>query len=81
MDKATRNTFLSICVTIILAVIAGWAQVNSRISVLEVQVQSDHELYQTNRDKADKDMEQVKGMLSQIQISIARLQDMKQDKR
>lgn len=81
MDKATRNTFLSICVTIILAVIAGWAQVNSRISVLEVQVQSDHELYQTNRDKADKDMEQVKGMLSQIQISIARLQDMKQDKK
>ena len=81
MDKATRNTFLSICVTIILAVIAGWAQVNSRISALEVQVQSDHELYQTNRDKADKDMEQVKGMLSQIQISIARLQDMKQDKK
>ena len=81
MDKATRNTFLSICATIILAVIAGWAQVNSRISVLEVQVQSDHELYQTNRDKADKDMEQVKGMLSQIQISIARLQDMKQDKK
>lgn len=81
MDKATRNTFFTICVTIILAIIAGWAQVNSRISVLEVQVQSDHELYQTNRDKADKDMEQVKTMLSQIQISIARLQDMKQDKK
>jgi Tfp pilus assembly protein PilO len=81
MDRGMRNTILSILATALIVIAGAWVQINSRISVLEVQVQSDHELYQTNRDKADKDMEQVKTMLSQIQISIARLQDMKQDKK
>lgn len=81
MDISLRNTLISVIVTILLVFIGAWIQLNSRISVLEIQVKSDHELFQTNSDKSDKDMKDVKSMLSDIQVSITHLQDIKQDKR
>lgn len=80
MDISLRNTLISVIVTILLVFIGAWIQLNSRISVLEIQVKSDHELFQTNSDKSDKDMEDVKSMLSDIKVSITHLQDIKQDK-
>lgn len=80
MDKSLRNTLLSVIVTIVLVFIGAWIQLNSRISVLEVQVKSDHELFQSNIDKSDKDMEDVKSMLSDIKVTVTHLQDIKQDK-
>lgn len=81
MDKSLRNTLISVIASIMLVFIGAWIQLNSRISVLEVQVNSDHELFQTNRDKSDKDMEDVKSMLSDIQVTVTHLQDIKQDKK
>ena len=80
MDKSLRNTLLSVIVTIVLVFIGAWIQLNSRISVLEVQVKSDHELFQSNIDKSNKDMEDVKSMLSDIKVTVIHLQDIKQDK-
>ena len=80
MDKSLRNTLISVIASIILVFVGAWIQLNSRISVLEVQVKSDHELFQSNIDKSDKDMEDVKSMLSDIKVTVIHLQDIKQDK-
>ena len=81
MDQSLRNTLISVIASIILVFVGAWIQLNSRISVLEIQVKSDHELFQTNIDKSNKDMEDVKSMLSDIKVTVTHLQDIKQDKK
>ena len=62
--------------------IAGaWVQINSRISVLEVQVQNDHDLFVTNQQKAEKDMCLLIDKINDIQLKVTRLSDTKADKK
>ena len=41
MDKGIRNTLLGVLGTVIIAFVGAWVQLNSRISILEVQVNND----------------------------------------
>jgi hypothetical protein len=52
-------TFIGVFATIVVAIIGGWIQINSRISVLEVEVRNDHESYAQNQKKLDELMEKV----------------------
>ena len=51
MNKNTLWTAIGTMVTVIAFVVGGWVQVNSRISVLEVQVQNDHEMFMSQSKK------------------------------
>lgn len=38
MDRGIRNTLLGVLGTVVVAFVGAWVQLNSRISILEVQV-------------------------------------------
>lgn len=80
MDKGIRNTALTILATIIISFVGAWIQINSRISVLEVQVQNDHDMFIVNQEKAQKDMQVLMNKINDIQIKVTQLSDLKQDK-
>ena len=80
MDKGIRNTALTILATIIISFVGAWIQINSRISVLEVQVQNDHGMFIVNQEKASKDMQVLMNKINDIQIKVTQLSDLKQDK-
>lgn len=76
MDKSLRNTFIGSIIAVIVTFIGAWIQLNSRISVLEIQVSNDHQaIINTNRNIDD-----VKKMQTEILIGIQHLQDVKKDK-
>ena len=81
MDKGIRNTILSILATALIVIAGAWIQINSRISVLEVQVQNDHDLFVTNQQKAEKDMCLLIDKINDIQLKVTRLSDTKADKK
>ncbi len=76
MDKTLRNTFITITVTIVIAFISAWIQLNSRIAVLEVQVNSN----QAAIMKTNQDIVEIKDMLYDIRIGVQHLNDTKEDK-
>lgn len=76
MDKTLRNTFVASVITIIIAFVGAWIQLNSRIAVLEVQVSNDH----ASILKTNQDIELMKDMLHDIKIGVQHLQDVKKDK-
>jgi len=80
MNNSIKTTVLTILATVILAFIGAWIQINSRISVLEVQVQSDHDLFIVNQEKAFKNMGVLMNKINDIQIKVTQLSDLKQDK-
>ena len=80
MDKGIRNTILSILATALIVIAGAWVQINSRISVLEVQVQNDHDMFIVNQEKASKDMQVLMNKINDIQIKVTQLSDLKQDK-
>ena len=81
MDRGIRNTILSILATALIVIAGAWVQINSRISVLEVQVQNDHDLFVTNQQKAEKDMCLLIDKINDIRLKVTRLSDTKADKK
>lgn len=64
---------VSVVSAIIVAAIMGWIQLNARISVLEVQVRNDRELYQRNAEKSDKQMTELINKINDIQMKVTEL--------
>lgn len=48
MDRTLRNTLIGAFITVLVAFVGAWIQLNSHISILEVQVQNDHNLFMDN---------------------------------
>lgn len=80
MDKGIRNTLLGVLGTVIIAFVGAWVQLNSRISILEVQVNNDHLLYNENNKKAQEDMKEIKDKLDEINVKVTHLNDVKMDR-
>lgn len=80
MDKTLRNTFIGSIVTILVAFIGAWIQLNSRIAVLEVQVKNDHETFQQSQRHNEENIKEIKTLLTQIQVGVQHLNDVKADK-
>lgn len=76
MDNSTRNVFIGALITVAMAVIGSWVQLNARIAVLEVQVQANRDMM----TKYDSDMSIIKNSLNDINVKLARLQEGKADK-
>lgn len=69
MEKTLRNTLIGAFVTVFIAFVGAWIQLNGRISVLEVQVQNDHNLFMDN----GHDMKEMKDKITDIQIKVTEL--------
>lgn len=69
MDKTLRNTFVGIVATIAIAVVSAWVQLNTRISVLEVQVDNDHAMF----IKSEKRMEELLDKVDIIKDEVTKL--------
>jgi hypothetical protein len=54
-----KTTLIGIICTIVIAFAGAWVQINSRISVLEVQVQNDRAVFNQNTQKMDEIMNSV----------------------
>ena len=80
MDKGLRNTLISILGVVLVGFVGAWIQINSRISVVEIQVQNDHDMFIVNQDKASKDMAVLMQKINDIQIKVTQLGDLKADK-
>ena len=81
MDKSLRNILITIVATVIIAFISAWIQINSRISILEVQVQNDHQAFSDNQNKSDKTMKELMNKINDIQIKVTQLSDLKENKK
>lgn len=77
MDKTLRNTLIAIIGSIVIALGGAWIQLNSRIAVLEVQVQNDHQQIAETKNSIDE----MKNMLQNIQVGVQHLNDVKEDKK
>lgn len=77
MDKTLRNTLIGTFITVLIAFIGAWIQLNSRISILEVQVQNDHNLFMDN----GHDMKELKDKVTDIQIKVTELGTRQQEER
>lgn len=80
MDKTLRNTFIAVMVPVIVSSIFAWSHTNSRISILEVEVQNDHQTLMDNQGKSDKNMKELMDKINDIQIKVTQLNDNKADK-
>lgn len=76
MDKGIRNAMIGVIGSIIVAVAGSWVQLNQRISILEVQVMNDHQLFIGSQE----DMKEIKSMLGEINIKVSHLNDIKVDR-
>lgn len=76
MDKGIRNAMIGVIGSIIVAVAGSWVQLNQRISILEVQVMNDHQLFVGSQE----DMKEIKSMLGEINIKVSHLNDTKADR-
>jgi hypothetical protein len=81
MDKNFKNILYSAFGVIIAGFVGGWIQINSRISVVEVQVKNDHDLFVSRQKEASSDMKELIQKVNDIQIKVTRLQDNKADKK
>ncbi|PTL34589.1 hypothetical protein C7120_08800 [Prevotella sp. oral taxon 376] len=73
MEKWFNKVMVSFTSAVFLMALTGWIQVNSRIAVLEVQVQNDKDLYQRNSEKADKQMNELMNKVNDIQVKVTEL--------
>lgn len=80
MDNGLKNIIFGVIATAIISFIGAWVQINSRISVLAVQVENDHNVFTDNRDKSEKDMKELMNKVNDIQIKVTQLNDLKQNK-
>ncbi len=76
MDKTLRNTLIGMTGSAFIAIAGAWVQLNSRISILEVQVNNDHQLFIDSQD----DMKEIKSKLDEINVKVTHLNDVKEDR-
>ena len=76
MDKTLRNALIGIIGSALIAIAGAWVQLNSRISILEVQVDNDHRLFIGSQD----DMKEINAKLDEINIKVTHLNDIKEDR-
>ena len=76
MEKGVKNTFIGLAGTIAIAFFGGWVQLNSRISILEVQVSNNYKLYEDGQE----DMKEIKAKLDEINVKVTHLNDIKEDR-
>jgi prefoldin subunit 5 len=69
MNNGLRNTLIGGLITVVLTFVGAWIQVNNRISVLEVQMDT----YVKAQQKTDADMDKVMDKLTDIQNKVTRL--------
>jgi prefoldin subunit 5 len=69
MNNGLRNTLIGGLITVVLTFVGAWIQVNNRISVLEVQMDT----YVKAQQKTDADMDKVMDKLTDIQNNVTRL--------
>ena len=69
MDKGIRNAMIGVIGSIIVAVAGSWVQLNQRISILEVQVMNDHQLFVGSQED-----------MKEINIKVSHLNDIKADR-
>ena len=65
-DNTLRNTLIGIIATTVIAFFAAWVQLNSRISVLEVQVKDDHALFTSNQAEMNELMDKVNDIQNKV---------------
>ena len=65
-DNTLRNTLIGIIATTVIAFFAAWVQLNSRISVLEVQVKDDHALFTSNQTEMNELMDKVNDIQNKV---------------
>lgn len=80
MENGIRAIIITVLSAVVIGMGAGWIQINSRISVIEVQVQRDHDMFVANQRKSTEDMEILIDKLNDIQIKVTQLGDLKADK-
>ena len=64
-----KKEWVGVIATILIFIIGGWVQVNSRISMLEVQVKNDHEMFINQSKKLDdmgKNIEEIKNQVIEM---------------
>lgn len=76
MSKALISTFIGILATVAITFVGAWIQLNSRISILEVQVEN----FQRSQQKNDENIKEVKAILLDIQLKVNHLQDTKAER-
>ena len=81
MENGIRAIIITVLSAVVIGMGAGWIQINSRISVVEVQVQRDHDMFVANQRKSTEDMEILIDKLNDIQIKVTQLGDLKADKK
>ncbi len=60
--------------------VGAWVQLNARISVLEVQVNNDHQLFTDCTNRTQDDMKEIKDKLEEINVKVTHLNDVKVDR-
>ena len=69
MKSGLRNTIVGALITIVITFVGAWIQVNNRIAVLEVQMDT----YVKAQQKSDADMDKMLDKLSDIQNKVTKL--------
>lgn len=69
MNSGLRNTIVGALITIVITFVGAWIQVNNRIAVLEVQMDT----YVKAQQKSEADMDKMLDKLSDIQSKVTRL--------
>jgi hypothetical protein len=69
MNSGLRNTIVGALITIVITFVGAWIQVNNRIAVLEVQMDT----YIKAQQKSEADMDKVLDKLSDVQSKVTRL--------
>lgn len=79
MNKSQIWAASGVILTLIACIIGGWVQINSRIAVLEVQVQNDHEMFMSQSKKIDEINSKIDGIRNDL-IEMKGDMRLKQDK-
>ncbi len=69
MNNGLRNTIVGALITIVVTFVGAWIQVNNRIAVLEVQMDT----YVKMQQKNEADMDKMLDKLNDIQSKVTKL--------
>lgn len=69
MNNGLRNTIVGALITIVVTFVGAWIQVNNRIAVLEVQMDT----YVKIQQKNEADMDKMLDKLNDIQSKVTKL--------
>lgn len=69
MNNLFDKIMAGVMSALIVGCFSGWVQINSRISMLEIQAQNDH----INYDKQDRQMRELIEKVNDIQVKVSTL--------